>query len=122
MKVLISCITLGLVIFSQAKEEEWYNADGKLVRVLPASVTKEEWKPHWQRKPEYFLERFTWDTRRPYVRSAQPYHSSPYHYNSYGWASGYHYAPYRLYGYCRPSYGIRGYYSSSGNWGIRIGN
>lgn len=123
MKAFISCIAIATVISAHAEEEEWYDADGNLARVLPASEPTEEWQPHWQRPAEIQeVERFRWGHRRPYVRYARPYHR-PYSYGYYGgynWPSHY-YRPYRLGGCYGGTYGLRGYYSSSSNWGVRIG-
>ncbi|MGJ8673897.1 hypothetical protein [Rubritalea sp.] len=122
MKAFISYISIALAISSYAEDEEWYDANGNLVRVLPASEPVNEWKPHWQMTAKDDSEKFTWNTRRPYVRSARPYLGYPSYYRSgFGCGTGY-YSPYRYHQFQRTNYGFRGYYSSSGNWGIRIGN
>ena len=123
MKVFISCIGIVLAISASAGEEKWYDAEGNLARVLPVSEPVEEWKPRWEREPTQKEIEFTWNTRRPYVRysrSYRPYYGGYYFPTRY-YSSRYYCPPYR-YGVARRGYGLRGFYSSSGNWGVRIGN
>jgi hypothetical protein len=118
MKAYILPILICVSPHLWAEEERWYDAEGNLARVLPVEPQETEWVPRWEKAEKNREVRFTWDTRRPYVRYSRAFRGS-YPYWNYSYACPKAYYPYRYSVW--PRYGLRGYYSSSGDWYLRIG-
>lgn len=118
MKAFISLITFLGVSLAVAESQKWYDAEGKLVREIPASPVKEEWTPRWLEPTASADGSFRWTNRRGYVRYATGYRT---YLGSPGWPLHYYYAPYRYGMYRHSGYGLRAFYYGSNQWGVSIG-
>ncbi|MFT5882764.1 MAG: hypothetical protein ACI9FG_001271 [Crocinitomicaceae bacterium] len=116
MKAFYLLITCLLVSLASAQEEEWYDAEGNVVRVIAKDASSAE----LEKKEPLFKDTYQWDARRiwrkSHVRGRAIYGSGSY---LFGYGSGYrswpnyysssHFRNGRSYqSYCRP-----GHYSGS---------
>ncbi|WP_129589536.1 hypothetical protein [Rubritalea profundi] len=107
MKVFYLLISCLLVSPALAQEEEWYDAEGNVVRVL----AKDESSAELEKKEPLFKDAYQWDARRiwrkSHVRGRAIYGNSRY---VFGYGFGYSHWPNY---YSRSHYRNGSYYQSS---------
>ena len=115
--LLLPVAFLLSLMTSQAEEDVWYDASGKVVGVTPAEKEKKEFMPDWKKRELARLEsqRKAAAGQRTYRSSGSRYYGYPVY---YGYGGGYYYSGYPSY---RP-YFRRGYRSSPRFRGTYRGN